>query len=64
MKGSFLGPSFSNENIKKTLNSLGAKFKELNEESLISTVAEELNNNKIIGWFQGRMEFGPRALWS
>ena len=62
MKGSFLGPSFSNENIKKTLNSLGAKFKELNEESLISTVAEELNNNKIIGWFQGRMEFGPRAL--
>ena len=62
MKGSFLGPSFSNESIKKTLNSLGAKFKELNEESLISIVAEELNNNKIIGWFQGKMEFGPRAL--
>ena len=38
--------------ILKTLNSLGAKFKELNEESLISTVAEELNNNKIIGCFK------------
>ena len=42
--------------------SLGAKFKEYNNEELINRVANELKNEKIIGWFQGRMEFGPRAL--
>lgn len=62
MKGSYLGPKFNNELIEKKLNSLNAKFKKLSEENLISTVAKELSIGKTVGWFQGRMEFGPRAL--
>ncbi len=62
MKGSYLGPSFKDDHIEKTLTSLGAKFKKYDEENLINIVAEELNGGKTIGWFQGRMEFGPRAL--
>tara|TARA_B100001564_G_C20576542_1_gene640938 strand:- start:68 stop:1192 length:1125 start_codon:yes stop_codon:yes gene_type:complete len=62
MKGSYLGPSFENEEIEKDLNHLQANFKKLGEEEMISTVAKELSNQKIVGWFQGRMEFGPRAL--
>ena len=62
MKGSYLGPSFSDAHIEKELNNLNANFKKLSNEALINTVAKELNNKKIVGWFQGRMEFGPRAL--
>ncbi len=62
MKGSYLGPSFSDTHIEKELNNLNANFKKLSNEALINTVAKELNNKKIVGWFQGRMEFGPRAL--
>ena len=62
MKGSYLGPSFKDDQIEKTLTSLGANFKKYNEENLINLVVEELKNEKTIGWFQGRMEFGPRAL--
>ncbi len=62
MSGSFLGPSYSNEQVKKSLNNLGAKYKQVEDDELINTVAHELKNQKIIGWFQGRMEFGPRAL--
>ena len=62
MNGSYLGPRFDNLSVKKKLISLGAKFKEYNNEELINRVANELKNEKIIGWFQGRMEFGPRAL--
>ena len=62
MKGSYLGPSFDGESIEKSLVSLKAKFIKLKEEDLIEKVANELNNEKTIGWFQGRMEFGPRAL--
>ena len=62
MKGSFLGPSFKEKDIEKELINLQANFKKLEEEEIISTVARELNNQKTIGWFQGRMEFGPRAL--
>ena len=62
MQGSYLGPSFKDDQIEKILNSLGAKYEKKDEANLISAVAKELNNKKTIGWFQGRMEFGPRAL--
>ena len=62
MKGCYLGPFFKDDHIEKTLTSLGAKFKKYDEENLINIVAEELKSEKTIGWFQGRMEFGPRAL--
>ena len=62
MKGSYLGPSYDDNQVLKALNSLGAKYKKHNEEDLISVVVNELKKEKTIGWFQGRMEFGPRAL--
>jgi len=62
MQGSYLGPSFSDNEIENTLKTLGAKYEKQNEENLINTIANELKNEKTIGWFQGRMEFGPRAL--
>ena len=62
MNGSYLGPKFDNLSIEKKLMDLGAKFKNYNNEELINKVANELKNEKIVGWFQGRMEFGPRAL--
>ncbi len=62
MNGSYLGPKFDDLSIEKKLMSLGAKFKKYNNEELINRVASELKNEKIVGWFQGRMEFGPRAL--
>ena len=62
MKGSFLGPKFNNEEIEKKLKFLNAKFEKLSEEKLIELVASEIANKKTVGWFQGRMEFGPRAL--
>ena len=64
MNGSYLGPKFDDLSIEKKLMSLGAKFKKYNNEELINRVASELKNEKIVGWFQGRMEFGPRALGS
>ena len=62
MRGSYLGPSFNNNEVEVVLKSLGAKYEKQNEEVLINTVANELKNQKTIGWFQGRMEFGPRSL--
>tara|TARA_B100000214_G_C23963718_1_gene626629 strand:+ start:169 stop:2010 length:1842 start_codon:yes stop_codon:yes gene_type:complete len=62
MKGSYLGPSFTDEEVENTLKNLGGKYEKQNEESLIDTISNELKNEKTIGWFQGRMEFGPRAL--
>ncbi len=62
MRGSYLGPKFENSNIKKELLSLKANFQEYSEEDLINILANELNKEKTVGWFQGRMEFGPRAL--
>ena len=62
MKGSYLGPSYSENEIEKTLKSIGARFKKYNEIELIEKIANELKNEKTVGWFQGRMEFGPRAL--
>ena len=62
MKGSYLGPEFSQNQIENELKSLGAKFDVLNYENLINKTSELLTKEKAIGWFQGRMEFGPRAL--
>ena len=62
MNGSYLGPEFNNEEIKKKLNELGAKFHFFNDNELINKTATDLSEGKGIGWFQGRMEFGPRAL--
>jgi len=62
MKGSYLGPKFENNLIEEKLNFLDAKFEKFNEENLIKIIAKELSNGKTAGWFQGRMEFGPRAL--
>ena len=62
MKGSYLGPEFTEEEIEKELKSIGANYEKLNYDDLISKTSEFLSNEKAIGWFQGRMEFGPRAL--
>ena len=62
MGGSYLGTEFSQEQIEKELLSIGAKFETYKYEDLINNTSEFLSNEKAIGWFQGRMEFGPRAL--
>ena len=62
MKGSYLGPEFENTEIEKELNSLGAKYEILNEDEIINYTANSIKDGNAIGWFQGRMEFGPRAL--
>ena len=62
MKGCYLGPNFNNNEIQSSLSNLGATFEKLSEEELLKTTAQELSKEKTIGWFQGRMEFGPRAL--
>jgi carbamoyltransferase len=62
MNGSYLGSEYSQDQIEKELISIGANFETLNYENLIDKTAEYLANEKAIGWFQGRMEFGPRAL--
>ena len=62
MQGSLLGPKFSNEEIKKFLEAKEAPYEYLDEDVLLNRLADELAAGKIVGWFQGRMEFGPRAL--
>ena len=62
MKGSYLGPEFSNTEIETELKACGAVYKKLSENELIEQVATALSDEKAIGWMQGRMEFGPRAL--
>ena len=62
MQGSYLGNYFSEDEIKSTLDEIGAEFTEMSEEEIISKTAKEISNEKAVGWFQGRMEFGPRAL--
>ena len=62
MKGSYLGTEFTQDEIEKELKSLGANFETYKYENLINITAEFLSKEKAIGWFQGRMEFGPRAL--
>ena len=62
MCGSYLGPEYTQEEIEKELNRLGAKFKKLNDNEVINQTSNDLSKGEAIGWFQGRMEFGPRAL--
>jgi carbamoyltransferase len=62
MRGAYLGPAFSNDEIETTLKGLGAPYERLQEEALYDRVADEMAAGKVIGWLQGRMEFGPRAL--
>lgn len=62
MKGSYLGPEFSQQEIARRLNAAGARYTVLEECALLEACAEGLAEEKAVGWFQGRMEFGPRAL--
>jgi carbamoyltransferase len=62
IKGSYLGPSHTNEEIEAYLKSVDAPYVRLDDEHLYVRVAEELAAGKVVGWLQGRMEFGPRAL--
>lgn len=62
MKDAFLGPEFSEKEILQTLRKNQAIFKKLSNQTLVKLVAKKIYENKIIAWFQGRMEFGPRAL--
>lgn len=62
MKGSYLGPGFNQVEIEERLIAVGAKFEVLDDEELINSCASALVEGKAIGWHQGRMEFGPRAL--
>ena len=64
MKGAYLGPCYEEDSIEKNLKSLKAVYKKKDSSDISSLVAKELANNKTVGWFQGRMEFGPRALGS
>ena len=62
MQGSYLGPSYSQKEIEEELNKLNAKYSLMNDQEIIENTSESLKNGDAIGWFQGRMEFGPRAL--
>ena len=62
MRGSYLGPEFKQEEIEQELKNAGASFETFKYDELIDKTAELLSKEKAIGWFQGRMEFGPRAL--
>ncbi len=64
MSGSFLGPAFSTKSIKITLDKVGAKYVRSEKQKMVKLVASLISKGKAIGWFQGRMEFGPRALGS
>ena len=62
MQGSFLGPSYSNDHIRDTLAELGANYNQMTYEDIYDFCSNAIIEGKAIGWFQGRMEFGPRAL--
>ncbi len=63
LEGSYLGPRYSDVDIEKTIRKFSAKaVRYTNEQELVSTVAREITGGKVTGWFNGRMEFGPRAL--
>jgi carbamoyltransferase len=61
-KGSYLGPRFSSEQIRQELDNLNANYTELEDSALMPQLAQILEQENVVGWFQGRMEFGPRAL--
>jgi len=62
MAGSYLGPEFSQNDVERRLTAAGARFSSLEQNALLDEVAQSLAYGKAVGWFQGRMEFGPRAL--
>jgi carbamoyltransferase len=62
MKGAYLGPSYSEQEIERFLESKGASYRRLDRDALLRHVAQSLAEEKIVGWFNGRMEFGPRSL--
>ncbi|MFY9731122.1 MAG: carbamoyltransferase [Candidatus Acidiferrales bacterium] len=62
MKGSYLGPEFSQADIERRLTAAGARYVVLSDDELLDACADALESEKAVGWFQGRMEFGPRAL--
>ncbi len=62
MSGSYLGPAFSNDQVEARLKAIGAVYERLNDDELFNCVANDLAGEKVVGWFQGRMEFGPRSL--
>jgi len=62
MRGSYLGPAFSSNHIESALKALGAEYHKHSEQEMIDLTAAALTDEKAIGWMQGRMEFGPRAL--
>ena len=62
MKGAYLGPKYNADEIQKSLSKLNAKFKKFNDNVIIEKTANFIKEGKAVGWFQGRMEFGPRAL--
>ena len=62
MRGSYLGPAFAQADIEARLKGCGARFEVLDDAALLETCADDLSQGKALGWFQGRMEFGPRAL--
>jgi carbamoyltransferase len=62
MQGAFLGPAFTQLDVEERLKRCGARFEVLADHALIETAAQDLAQAKALGWFQGRMEFGPRAL--
>ncbi|OGT48441.1 MAG: hypothetical protein A3E82_03850 [Gammaproteobacteria bacterium RIFCSPHIGHO2_12_FULL_38_11] len=62
MQGAYLGPSFSNDEIIQYLKTVGAHFTVLSDDDLLNNTVDLLSKEKVIGWFQGRMEYGPRAL--
>jgi len=64
MSGAFLGPAYDQDEIERRLTSLGATFRVMDDAGLHRQVVGALTEHKVVGWFQGRMEFGPRALGS
>ena len=64
MNGAYLGPEFSGDEIRRVLDAAGADYRVLSDRELIDAAAAALADGKAVGWFQGRMEFGPRALGS
>ena len=62
MKGSYLGPRFKQCEVEKRLDKVGAVYTTMSEDDLVDATAEALADGKAVGWFNGRMEFGPRAL--
>jgi carbamoyltransferase len=62
MRGAYLGPQYGDDEIRTQLDALGAVYERLDEAALLERISEMLAGENVVGWFQGRMEFGPRAL--